>query len=788
MARLSGSFTFGRNTLKRTVSASAEQAMRSIQLARQGVDLQVLKAEDNGTYNILRDFISFTGLLARQGNDCAVTPVGEAYERLYDQNADDAWRWLLTRSLWLYVVPNGTDAAVNREAASLGASFGLFRTVLGVLGHLYVRPGRERFLNYEELCAMLDDDANWGKDASALFSILLQRRANSTPPAPARVLLGDLENDYGIPRDNFAALFNKAFQQTGLFDYDTDGRRPIGIALSSSLDRVLQGRVRFVLDHEVVWNQTDWQAFLQLRTEDLPEEVSLTPTAVVLDEPPIEPIDGIVAAAMTSLSDAGLRVDQGMLERLVAALLTKPFVIFTGLSGSGKTKLGQAFATWLSPTLSTATRLFETGSSIDADRISYRVLASDSLSVELENPEGVRVALPFGLIEEWASCITERGFDRSTPARTIREAVAANTLYSTQLNSFETHLKASAFAKLDSRPETLPVRHHEIVSVGADWTSKESSLGFPDALNAGKYVRATPILDLILRARNDPDAPYFLILDEMNLAHVERYFADFLSALESREKISLHGMKADMDGVPSTIELPRNLFIIGTVNVDETTYVFSPKVLDRANSLEFRVDDNDMTGLLTLDSSVDLASLTGAGRGFAKAFVVEASRDLVTPPAPERLAAEIMLLFRTLSEFGAEFGYRTAREIQRFFHFHSRLVGSEWTFDSALDAQISQKVLPKLNGSKRTLEPVLCALAVLCHRSRSWDAENNQLTNSDALLSEAKRAATLEDDELHPLLSATGFQSAPALPTSFKKIKRMLSRLASEGFTSFAVS
>ena len=91
-----------------------------------------------------------------------------------------------------------------------------------------------------------------------------------------------------------------------------------------------------------------------------------------------------------------------------------------------------------------------------------------------------------------------------------------------------------------------------------------------------------------------------LILDEMNLSHVERYFSDFLSAIESGEEIPLYGEE-------KTLTLPDNLFTIGTVNVDETTYMFSPKVLDRANTIEFDtlrgweymvsdLDDDDFNG------------------------------------------------------------------------------------------------------------------------------------------------------------------------------------------------
>jgi 5-methylcytosine-specific restriction protein B len=67
-----------------------------------------------------------------------------------------------------------------------------------------------------------------------------------------------------------------------------------------------------------------------------------------------------------------------------------------------------------------------------------------------------------------------------------------------------------------------------IVPVGADWTNREPLLGFPNALKAKEYVKPdNRVLDLIINATQNTDKPYFLILDEMNLSHVERYFADF---------------------------------------------------------------------------------------------------------------------------------------------------------------------------------------------------------------------------------------------------------------------
>ena len=113
--------------------------------------------------------------------------------------------------------------------------------------------------------------------------------------------------------------------------------------------------------------------------------------------------------------------------------------------------------------------------------------------------------------------------------------------------------------------------------VGADWTNREPLLGFPNALSEGEYTHPdNGVLKLIIEANKNADRPYFLILDEMNLSHVERYFADFLSVMESNEEIPLYAEGIVDNGVPSKLRVPANLFIIGTVNIDETTNMFSP--------------------------------------------------------------------------------------------------------------------------------------------------------------------------------------------------------------------
>ena len=82
---------------------------------------------------------------------------------------------------------------------------------------------------------------------------------------------------------------------------------------------------------------------------------------------------------------------------------------------------------------------------------------------------------------------------------------------------------------------------YALLPVGADWTSNENIVGYPNGLDESNYV-TKPALELIRHALEpaNRDLPHFLILDEMNLSHVERYFADLLSAIESGEEIPLY--------------------------------------------------------------------------------------------------------------------------------------------------------------------------------------------------------------------------------------------------------
>jgi hypothetical protein len=328
----------------------------------------------------------------------------------------------------------------------------------------------------------------------------------------------------------------------------------------------------------------------------------------------------------THLKEAGIIISNDLPLRFLSSLLTKGFVILTGLSGSGKTKVAHAFAEWIA-----------------------------------------------GAEEQF-----------------------------------------------------------RIVAVGADWTSNENILGYRDALQPIYYRKpSSGALDVILHAIADPDHPYLLILDEMNLSHVERYFADILSSIESKQEIALHSdtglLKANEEDpvqVPPRVRLPDNLFIIGTVNVDETTYMFSPKVLDRANVIEFRATKDDIKAFLAAPARVDMSKLAGKGSCYGPDFVKMAAAEVAPLGLPpeiaigaeitENLKDRLTEIFEKLAPVGAEFGFRTAIEISRFIFYHAILSGSEWDFKDALDAQVIQKLMPKLHGSDRKLRPTLDALKAFC--------------------------------------------------------------------------
>jgi hypothetical protein len=359
-------------------------------------------------------------------------------------------------------------------------------------------------------------------------------------------------------------------------------------------------------------------------------------------------------------------------KRYVASLATKPFVIFTGLSGSGKTKLAQTFAKWI--------------------------------------------------------CESED--------------------------------------------------QYKIIPVGADWTNREPLLGYPNSLDSTNYVLPdNGALALVIDAIDEAKGkdlkdckPYFLILDEMNLSHVERYFADFLSAMESKEPISLYKgeTRTDSNGkeIPQQIVLPQNLFIVGTVNIDETTYMFSPKVLDRANTMEFRLDESDIRSFFSHEISTNSLPIDGEGSEFAAEFMTLVAEQT---KGTSKDADALLEFFDELQKLGAEYGYRTASEMLKLMQKLDAFELESDKKESALDVAVMQKLLPKLHGSRSKLVKVLPVLASFCINEK-------ELETAKVLLEKYKSERNLGEEENKKVL----------LPLAFTKIARMYTNAIENGFANYA--
>lgn len=401
----------------------------------------------------------------------------------------------------------------------------------------------------------------------------------------------------------------------------------------------------------------------------------------------------------------GFPFEPDLIARYIAALLTKPFVILAGVSGTGKSKLAELVAEYYSA-----------------------------------DATGAAVPSPPAPAEDFA----------------FAPPGGAST--------------SSRFA---------------LVAVRPDWIDNQSVLGFVNPIT--QEYESTQALDLILRAGKDLSiatdkaaAPrYFMLLDEMNLARVEHYFSDWLACSESRrlrpdssvmqQAVPLHRSDASLetsvrhpDGtiekvpVPPSLELPTNLIVTGTVNIDETTYGFSPKVLDRAMVIEF--DEVDLDRLRT-----GVVTSGGAAYRWPKTlppFRLATREDYAGVPAGAH--SHLVALNSILEEARVHFGYRAANEIGLFMRVYNELLpadSSDADWLRALDVAILQKVLPRLSGNRPKLET---PLATVCVYLRD--------------LARPATDVTLEEFDV---------KASAQLPRSYRRSVEMLDSLRGFGFVSF---
>lgn len=275
---------------------------------------------------------------------------------------------------------------------------------------------------------------------------------------------------------------------------------------------------------------------------------------------------------------------------------------------------------------------------------------------------------------------------------------------------------------------------YSLISVRPDWNDSTDLLGYTNL--QGEFVPG-PLTKVIKDAMSNPQYPYFVCLDEMNLARVEYYFSDFLSVIESRElkegKITSLPIDLQRSG-KGRLYFPENLYVIGTVNMDETTHSFSRKVLDRANTIE--LTDPDLGLLPKVSEEIEAIELTNDC--FRSDYLQ--LRDCVS--GNEEFLREKIEILEQINRIISVCGFQVDYRVRDEFCFYL-LYNRKWDLlpeDQAVDFQIMQKILPRIQGSYYQLEAVLKQLLEFCGERYSL---------------------------------------------SSKKLEFMLGRLESDGFTSF---
>ena len=302
----------------------------------------------------------------------------------------------------------------------------------------------------------------------------------------------------------------------------------------------------------------------------------------------------------------------------------------------------------------------------------------------------------------------------------------------------------------------------ELIPVKPDWTDNSDLIGYVDIDNEFKEKA---IIRIIKEATSNPQKIYIILLDEMNLARVEHYFSDFLSIIETREyeenRIVTKNLITDVNykGEDELKELiiPENVYIVGTVNMDETTHPFSRKVLDRANSIELNQVDLDW-----INESLDkIEKLEDINNDFLKAKYLH-FKDL--PENEKEYSKKIINTLKEIDEILKEadfqIGYRIRDELC-FYMLYQREIKDIISYEEAFDFQIMQKILPRIQGSSSRVKKSIVKLIGYLSGKGDFD-ENYSVEEIKKLVKEVTKNRK-----------------------SINKLLFMLRRYEDDGFTSF---
>ena len=286
----------------------------------------------------------------------------------------------------------------------------------------------------------------------------------------------------------------------------------------------------------------------------------------------------------------------------------------------------------------------------------------------------------------------------------------------------------------ESLGATVENNQFNMISVRPDWNDSTELIGYKNL--ESKFIKGK-LTQIIEKASQNLDKPYFVCLDEMNLARVEYYLSDYLSVIESRRKVDdkivtdklIYDSEIDEE---ETLSLPENLYIVGTVNMDDTTFQFSRKVLDRANTIEFsEVNLENLFGENSeednLDENIEVYNDFLKSTYLKTIDIEDEYRDYAI-----EINKKIIDINNILKKSQKQFAYRVRDEI--LFYMIENKKANLLDENEAFDYQIMQKVLPTISGSENSVKETLVNLFnFVCEKEILNDSdieEAEQILNS----------------------------------------------------------
>lgn len=340
-----------------------------------------------------------------------------------------------------------------------------------------------------------------------------------------------------------------------------------------------------------------------------------------------------------------------------------------------------------------------------------------------------------------------------------------------------------------------------LIPVRPDWSDGSELIGYR---NIESKFQPGILVSIAKEACDNLDTPYFLCLDEMNLARVEYYFSDVLSIMETRKKTDgiikteklirseLFGTDEEARKTYGDVYIPENLYIIGTVNMDETTFPFSKKVLDRANTIEF----NEVHLPFDFDNYFK-AKEEVKSKNYHNEFISSKYIkliDIIVKDASVKndehknianyVINELMSINNILENINLHFGYRVRDEI--VFYCLYAVSENLMNINEALDYAINQKILTRIQGSSSDILDMLSQLFIYCTSYKGNELEKDYIEEKDlktlfTYIKANSKSSSTEDNNSNVDTRSNLIK----YPKSAEKILKMIRRFVKDGFTTF---